>query len=118
MLKLLRLVAIAAVVSTGVGAAAQEAETEAPPTYNLSAVAPGHLDTACSVDCDAFVCVQGVRTTQNYSLATAIYHNEMVPAHRDFCTNRGRVACNNVWFVPQRGNQYVVHALTQCRERQ
>ena len=68
MLKLLRLIAIAAAVATGVGAGAQEAEAETPPTYNLSMVAPGHLDTACAVDCDTFVCVQGVRNTQNYSV--------------------------------------------------
>lgn len=117
MVKLLKLVALASTLILSAGTLAQEAEAEAPPTYNLSMVAPGHLDTACAVDCDAFVCVQGVRNTQNYSLATAIYHNEMVPAHRDYCNARGRVACNNVWFVPQRGNQYVVHALTQCRDR-
>lgn len=85
MVKLLKLVALASTLILSAGTLAQEAEAEAPPTYNLSMVAPGHLDTACAVDCDAFVCVQGVRNTQNYSLATAIYHNEMVPAHRDYC---------------------------------
>ena len=116
MVKFLRLVVVASTFVLGGGAWAQEAADEEP-SYNLSAVAPGHLDTACSVDCDAFVCVQGAQEAPNYSLATAIYHNEIVPAHRNFCSNRGRVACNNVWFVPQRGNQYLVHALTQCRNR-
>lgn len=120
MVKLLRLLAIASSFVLGAGAYAQEAAAEAAAeeqTYDLSAVAPGHLETACSTDCDAYVCVQGVRAAQHYSHATAIYHNEMIPAHREFCNARGRVSCNNVWFVPRRGNQYWVHALTQCRER-